>query len=221
MKRACLLLLPAILLIALATIGCNDESKPVITRMNITPKCGVMPLNIEAFAAISGGDESGDPMGGTNNLEITWNFGDGGSGNTSIAYHQYTVADTYNIVVTAKDPEGNTTSATTSVTVLADSLMVIASSDFPAGDPAVGEPVSFEVSALGCAVNYPAVQTDDVKLTFKWSVFSASGDTTYFHGSAPVIAFDTAGQNDVEVAVTYPALAITRTSALTFEVTTP
>ena len=93
MKRAFLLLVMALLLLAVAT-GCNDdESKPAFTRLRVSPDCGVIPLDVEGYAVLSGGDESGDPMGGNNSLEIDWDFGDGGTGSTTIAYHRYTEAN--------------------------------------------------------------------------------------------------------------------------------
>lgn len=207
MKRACLLLLPAILLIALAATGCDDESKPIFTRVRATPTCGVVPLSVEVFAAVSGGNESGDPMGGTNNLEVNWNFGDGGTGTTSISFHKYQTPGTYDIIVTAVDPDGNTTSSSVPVTVMADSLVVTAEATNQT--PAIGERVKFDMTALGCAINYPTVLGDSVKMSFRWSIMSAA-DTTTFEGAGPSFTFDAAGHYDVEMAVTYPAQAVTR-----------
>ena len=64
MKRAFLLLLPAILLVFLAVAGCKDESLPSFTRILVYPDCGVVPLQVEGRAMASGGNESGDPTGG-------------------------------------------------------------------------------------------------------------------------------------------------------------
>src|SRR5210317_1318757 len=98
MKRALLLLLPASLLVFLAISGCNDESLPRFTRVRVYPACGIMPLQVEGLAIASGGNESGSPTGGNNNLEITWDFGDGTTGQTSLAYHTFTEARDYDVV---------------------------------------------------------------------------------------------------------------------------
>ena len=112
MKRACMLLVPALLLFAGAT-GCqeDDESLPTFTRLRVTPDCGVAPLNVEGYAVLSGGDESGDPLGGNNNLEIKWSFGDGGTGSSTLAYHTYRIPKEYLVTVKGTDPQGNTTTA--------------------------------------------------------------------------------------------------------------
>jgi len=221
MKRACLLLLPAMLLIVLAAPGCNDdESKPVFTRVMVAPMCGVIPLQIETFAAVSGGNESGDPMGGTNNLEIAWKFGDGGTGTTAINYHRYETAGEYNVIVTARDPDGNTTTASVPVTVLADSMTITAGSSFPDGDPGTGERIQFSSTSEACDIDYPAVLGDSVKMVFRWEV--ADVDSTHvFRGAEPSYTFETAGDFDVDLTITYPALAITRQDRLHFTVTTP
>ncbi len=85
MKRACMLLFPALMILAVV-VGCVDESKPTFTRVRVTPQCGVVPMDVEGYAILSGGNETGDPLGGNNNLEVKWAFGDGGTGNTSISY---------------------------------------------------------------------------------------------------------------------------------------
>ncbi len=215
MKRAFMLLMPAILLIALAVTGCKDESKPVFTRIMATPTCGVLPMDVEVFAAVSGGNETGDPMGGNNGLEVNWNFGDGGTGTTSVSYHQYTEPGTYDIIVTAVDPDGNTTSTSIPVTVMADSLVVTASASN--STPAVGERVKFDMTAIGCSVDYPTVPGDSVKLAYFWEIMgTASADT--FRGAGPTFTFAASGHYDVKMAATYPAEAVTRSVIIPIDV---
>jgi hypothetical protein len=215
MKRAFLLLLPATLLFVLAMSGCNDESEPEFTRVRVYPECGVAPLQVEGLAIVSGGNESGDPTGGNNNLEIRWSFGDGGTSQTSIAYHTYTEPDDYVVTVTATDPDGKTAEATYPVTVLADSLVIQALSNFPDGAVTTADTVHFDVWASACDIN-PDVEGDYVKMTYRWLI----EDNEYL-GRQPEYQFSAAGDYDVQLAVTYPELAVVRRATLSFTVSDP
>ncbi len=223
LKNACLLLLPAMLLFATAMSGCSDEiSEPIFSRVSVTPACGVVPLNVEAFAAVSGGDESGDPLGGTNGLEVSWDFGDTGTGATSIAFHQYTEPGEYTVKVKATDPGGKTADSEVTVTVMADSLVVAANSDFPGGNViAALDSIQFGLSAAACDINYPAVPGDAVKMIFRWEMEVAGVDTFIFDGPTPEFAYPKGGDFDVNLAVTYPAQAVTRHTTLQFAVLNP
>lgn len=216
MKRACLLLLPALLL-ALAVVGCDDESLPTFTRLTITPTCGVVPMEIQGYAIVSGGDESGDPMGGNNLLEVTWNFGDGGTGRTTRDYHTYTVPGEYNVVVTAKDASGNTASTSQMVTVLADSLILEASSSATEGQATTADIIEFGFMAESCDIDYPAVLGDSVKVEILWEM-NDPGNHTYTLAE-PMFRFDVAGDYTVDLTVTYPAWAVTRKASLDLTVT--
>lgn len=219
MKRACMLLVPALIILAVVA-GCNDESKPTFTRVSVTPQCGVVPMDVEGYAILSGGNETGDPLGGNNNLEIKWSFGDGGTGNTSVAYHKYLVADDYEVTVVGKDPDGNTTVAQFPVTVLPDSLVIEAGSNFPDGACTTADTVRFEMLvAESCDIDFPVVQGDSVKLQFHW--FMDDADSTTYRVVAPEFRFRDAGVYDVELTVFYPAWAVERDTTLTFTVTDP
>lgn len=189
MKRACLLLLPALMIITLVATGCKDESKPIFTRVRVTPECGVVPLQVETFGAVSGGNETGDPMGANNLLEMSWSFGDGGTGTSSIAYHRYDAPGEYSITVTAKDQDGNTVSSAVPVTVLADSLVIAASSNFPDGNVTTGEVIQFAVEALACDIDYPTKPGDAVKMVFRWEMGDAAG--TVDDDPTPAFSYDT------------------------------
>jgi len=221
MKRVTILLAIclATVLMVLAAAGCKEDSKPRITRMNVSPACGVVPVEVIATAYVSGGDESGDPLGGNNNLEMAWNFGDGGTGGTSVAYHTYNVAGEYNVVVTATDPAGETASATVPVTVLPDSLVLDISPTFPGGTLTTADTVEFDVVATSCDVNSPAVQGDAVKLTFRWDMNDPTNRVT--SNPTPAFRFATAGEYDVELTVTYAAWAVTRRETVHLIVTAP
>ena len=218
MKRACMLLFPALMILAVV-VGCVDESKPTFTRVRVTPQCGVVPMDVEGYAILSGGNETGDPLGGNNNLEVKWAFGDGGTGNTSISYHQYRAPGDYNITVVGSDPDGNTTSASFEVTVLPDSLVMEAGSNFPDGAVTTADTVRFNMIAESCDIDYPTVLGDSVKMQFHWEMDDV--DDTDYSVVAPEFRFTIAGVYNVEVSVFYPAWAVERRQILTFNVTDP
>ena len=224
MKRACILMVPALLLLAVVT-GCQEEeSKPVFTRMRVTPNCGVVPLSVEGYAILSGGNESGDPLGANNNLEIKWDWGDGGTGSSSIAYHTYNEAKSYTVIVTGTDPDGNTTSAKYPVTALSDSLRIEVVSIPPADSEGIthvttADTVRFDMSAYSCDIDFPAVLGDSVKLEFLWEMGDA--DTTAYTVVEPEFRYATIGLKEVYVSVFYPAWAVVRKAALTIDVTDP
>ena len=210
MKRVPILLaisLAATLLAVLAT-GCKDDTKPRITRIYVTPACGVAPVEVMAAAYASGGDESGDPLGGNNNLEMSWLFGDGSAGATSVAYHTYTNPGTYNVVATATDPAGETASAAVPMLVLADSLVVEVTTNFPGGAATTADTVRFDLSALSCDLDFPTVPGDSVKVALRWEMNDA--EQHVYHGTSPDFRFVDAGQYDVGLTVTYPSWAVTR-----------
>ncbi|MBK8165960.1 MAG: PKD domain-containing protein [bacterium] len=224
----------AALSLALLAAGCKEDSKPRITRMNVTPVCGVAPVSVVATAYASGGDESGSPLGGNNNLEMSWQFGDGGTGSTTVAYHTYTEPDEYDVIVTATDPAGETASATMPIVVLPDSLVVAVTTNF--GDPVAGpievdtdDVVRFDASVYTCGVDYPTVPGDAVKLAFRWRMNDTAGRvfTEAQPGRQvtpegdPGVRFTEPGEYDVEMTVTYPAWAVTRHRTIHLSVSTP
>jgi PKD repeat protein len=208
----------AVLSLALLAAGCKEDSKPRITRMKVTPACGVAPVSVVATAYASGGDESGSPLGGNNNLEMAWQFGDGGTGATSVAYHTYTAAGEYDVLVTATDPAGETASASVPIVVLPDSLVVEVATNFPGNDPTTDDVVRFDATVYTCGVDYPTVPGDAVKLAFRWRMNDTAGRVfteaqpgrqTTPEGD-PGVRFTEPGVYDVELTVTYPAWAVTR-----------
>jgi PKD repeat protein len=219
MKRACILWVPALFILAVAS-GCNDEeSKPNFTRLRVTPQCGVAPMDVEGYAVVSGGNESGDPMGANNNLDIQWAFGDGGTGSTTLAYHRYFTPGEYTVTVVGTDPDGNSATSSIPVLVLPDSLVMQAGSNFPDGNVTTADTVRFDISAFSCDIDFPAVPGDAVKMEFLWSM----GDdaATEYTLPDPEFRYFTPGTYDATVTVFYPAWAVYRHQTLTFNVTDP
>ncbi len=231
MKRLCLIVIPVALLIFALVSGCNDKTDPAFTRIIVSPACGVVPLQVDAYAIVSGGNETGNATGGNNNLEISWNFGDGHTSRTSIAYNDYLIPGDYTVVATAKDPDGKTASTSMPVKVLADSLVIEASSDFPGGEVTTADTVTFDLRAESCDIN-PDEPGDYVKMAYRWDMGTGYMDTgdpddpeddvwvEYVYPTRnPRFRFFEPGQYDVSVTVTYPAWAVTRRDTLHFNVT--
>lgn len=176
-------------------------------------------MEVQGYAIVSGGDETGDPMGGNNLLEITWNFGDGGIGRTTRDFHTYYAPGDYNVVVTAKDASGNTATTSQVVTVLSDSLMLEASSSATDGQATTSDIIQFDFMAESCDIDYPAVLGDSVKVEILWEM-NDPGDHTYRLAS-PQFRYDVAGTYRVDLTVTYPAWAVTRKTSVNLTITDP
>ncbi len=215
MKRLCLLLIPAALLLLMVASGCNDDPKPQFTRILVSPNCGVAPLQVEGYAIVSGGDETGSATGGNNNLEVSWNFGDGQTSNTSLAYNQYNQPGEYTVIASAKDPNGDTASASFPIRVLADSLIVEASSDFPSGSATTADTIQFSLLAESCDIN-PDNPSDYVKMIYRWHMNDV--DDHVYSARSPLFRFQDPGDYTITLDVIYPAWAVTRHDTLNITV---
>jgi len=212
MKRAVLLSLLLLSASGLGLTGCNDdESTPYFTRLTVTPACGVVPLQVEGLAIATGGNETGPATGGNNNLEMTWDFGDGVNSNTSISYHEYATPGEYNVVVTGKDPDGQVATISQMVIVLPDTMTVEASHDRADSTALRGEPIQFNVLADACSID-PDEDDDYRNLTFKWEMKSPMNHV--FYGRSPVFAYGAIGDYYPVCTVTLPSLAVSRSDTL-------
>lgn len=214
MKR--LMSLLAALLVLTAFAGCKDETEPEITRINVSQDCGVVPLSVEVYGAASGGDESGDPTGGVNNLEYRWDFGDGTAA-TSIAYHEYATPGDYTITLTVTDPAGKTAKDEVMVSAIADSLTMSATMTPDTGID-VTTPVTFNFRAGSCAVD-PDLDDDYVKLAPTWRVTDPAfpDGVAVYYGRTPTHTFSAPGTYDVHLNVHFAEWAVFRN--LTMQVT--
>lgn len=217
MKRVIIFALVASLAIV-AMSGCNDESKPHFTRMNVTPACGVAPLLVDGYAIASGGDESGDPTGGNNNIEVTWDFNDGGTSFSSIAYHNFTEPGTYTVTVVGTDNSGNVTSMNQIVTVLPDTLEIRTSvKDHPDFAVTTTDTVKMDIWASACMVQADT-PADYRKLEYEWT-FDDGGTTHVLNGQNPIWMFTTPADYTIYTKVTLAALAVTRFDTMVVSVT--
>ena len=218
MKRLAITLL-ACLVLAMLVNGCDEnESQPSFSRVRVSPACGVAPLDVEGYAIASGGNETGDPTGSNNNLEISWNFGDGGTASNTLVYHTYHDPGNYLVRVTATDPDGKAAEDTFRVAVMADSLSVTAMTNFPDGSLTTADMVDFDFRAETCGLN-PDILEDYSKLTFHWALFDA--DSVNFRVKDPSFQFTTLGEHLIRLRVTYPGLSVTRFDSLYLDVTAP
>ncbi|MBU1133740.1 MAG: PKD domain-containing protein, partial [Candidatus Omnitrophica bacterium] len=80
---------------------------PVITRMEVTPKKGKLPLEVSFIA------EAADADGTI--VKYLWNFGDGMSLEGESVTHTYTTAGTYTVTLTVTDNDDKSASITKSV----------------------------------------------------------------------------------------------------------
>ena len=230
MKRAFLPLLPAVLLVFLFIAGCNDETEPKFSRIKVYPECGVAPLQVECLAMATGGNESGDPTGGNNNLSIKWDFGDNSSSsNTSVAYHSFVDPGHYTVIATAEDPDGKTTTISQMVRVMADTLAIEASHNFANFVVTTNDTLQFDVHALACDID-PEIDDDYRNLVFHWGmdefytiiVDDDPVDVEYQYSSRnPSFQYTVPGNYNVIVSVSFPGLATTRHDTLNIEVVDP
>jgi PKD repeat protein len=93
------------------------------------PDRGMATLEVGARVALA--DDRDDQHA----LELAWDFGDGSAGGGGqVRFHKYTTPGTYRPTVRATDSDGNTTSASGTVTVLASEAPCPAASDEFAGN---------------------------------------------------------------------------------------
>jgi len=217
MKR---LILPTLALLTILAVytGCTEnENEPVITRLHVAPQCGVAPVRVDVYGAASGGDESGPATGGANNLEYTWNFGDGTTSNTTIAYHVYETGGEYTVRLTVKDPGGKSDTDTVHVSVIADSMTIEATATPATSSP--GERVVLDYRAISCAID-PDLAGDYRNLVQRWTLARTStGDTiVVYDGKEPSHTFGSAGSYTAYLQVAFPAWSVVRRDTLYIDV---
>ena len=124
---------PALAVIALlfALPGCEEDTKPKITRLEATPECDEMKtvtrvnldpsdssivsidtlgvwMEVRFFARAASGNALSEPTGANSPLEWTWDFGDGGSAKNIVGpVHRYTQAGEYVVTLSVKDDDGD------------------------------------------------------------------------------------------------------------------
>lgn len=140
------LTVPALVLgaLTLALPGCEEDTKPKITKFTATPQCDVIKtvtkvnidpadssivsidtlgtwMEVKFFARAASGNELGDPTGANSPLEWKWTFGDGGTASNEVGpIHRYTQPsgpDGYLVTLSVKDDDGDEDTASLRVLV--------------------------------------------------------------------------------------------------------
>lgn len=134
------LLFASALALLLATGGCEDDTVPVITKLEATPACDVLKvhtqviknpdgsvaridtlgvwLDVDFFARVSSGNTASDPTGANSPLEWRWSFGDGATaGNVVNPTHRYTQPGVYEVTLSVEDEDGDKDSRTLQILV--------------------------------------------------------------------------------------------------------
>jgi len=100
------------LAVMLLLSGCMFVNSPPVASFTRTPSSGAAPLNV-TFSAVA----SRDPDGIINSY--VWNFGDSGTGAGISTSHIYQSAGTYTAVLRITDDDGDTDTASQTITVTA------------------------------------------------------------------------------------------------------
>ncbi len=139
-RSGAILLLVSVLALSLSSVGCEDDTVPVITKFDASPLCDIMQLHTEVildaqgnvtgvdtlgtwldvtfFGRATSGNEESDPTGGNSPLQWRWDFGDGTTAsNVTNPIHRYTQAGTYTVTLTVEDTEGDQDSRSIQVLV--------------------------------------------------------------------------------------------------------
>jgi PKD repeat protein len=90
---------------------------------------------------------SGSASGGIPPYSYSWNFGDGAIAATAVAYHMFSLAGTYNALLTATDLSGKTAQSSVTATIILPSPLTANAGASVSGY--VGQTLTFKGSASG------------------------------------------------------------------------
>ena len=124
----------AVVVLALALPGCEEDLKPKITKFSATPRCDVLKtmakapgdttlvnvMEVRFFARAAGGNEFSDPTGANSPLKWHWDFGDGTTASDVVGpIHRYTKSrvEPYRVILTVEDDDGDKDTATLDILV--------------------------------------------------------------------------------------------------------
>lgn len=164
----------------------KTTSPPVLlsTSFTYSPSSPQVGQNVWFTASASGGRTP---------YNFTWTFGDGSTRSGTTAYHAYSTAGSYNVVLTTKDSSPSQQTATSQQTITVTSPpppppSLTASFTASLSNPLVGQTVSFTGSASGGTSPY----------NYAWNF----GDSSTGSGSSASHVYQTAGVYRVALTIT-------------------
>ena len=173
--------------------GVTDDSTPLATA-SASPQSGEAPLDVAFTGSVTDGDAP---------LTYAWDFGDGSSSTSQYPNHTYGTVGTYTASFTVTDIDGDSDTASVSVTVFAPGNPVAADA---IGAPTSGRvplPVVFSGSAIGGETPY----------SYAWNF----GDGGTSNSRTPTHVYETAGAFTATLTVT-DATSDTATATVSIDV---
>ena len=172
MRKSILITLMAVIAIACLS-GCGDDENlvPYFTRTQADPACGVAPLEIQFLAFATGGDLTDDPTGGNTYIDIDWDFGDDTTGFGSVIYHVFEEPGDYDVVIVARDKDGDASAPDTLRVTVRDNFMNLVAA--PDTVVTADDPMTFRVLAELC--NFDSVSSSYSRFTYKWEMDDIAG----------------------------------------------
>jgi chitodextrinase len=161
----------------------EDTSRPPTATIDAPGTVGV------GVSVTFDGRGSSDPDGGITSYR--WEYGDGSSGTGRTASHTYEATGEYTVTLRVTDDDGNTDTATTTVSV----------TDRPNEPPTASVSVQPSAPSVGATVTFDGTSSSDPDGTltsYEWSVDGspvASGETAEY-------SFETPGDHEIELVVT-------------------
>jgi PKD repeat protein len=210
LRPASVATLPAAALCALLGAGCGKNLAPQITSLTANPTCSPLSpsgpggyVDVTLSARATGGNPKSQPTGVNAPLDMTWDFGDGGTDqNKSLVFHRYTASGTYHVTVTVKDKDGDADERGVDVRVLTAEEAIIAQATkdevvtVSSGGSVIGYDAHFSATASS-ACNLSPLET---QFLYEWNF----GDNTPLQRGEQVVHryAATGGPYNVTISVT-------------------
>ncbi|MES9942146.1 MAG: PKD domain-containing protein [Candidatus Thiodiazotropha sp. 6PLUC2] len=188
------------------TEGANNVVNGGAVSSNALPAeiiAGLLDLEVINQAPVA---DIGGPYSGTQNVELSfdasnssdtdgiitsyaWDFGDGSSGNGVQAAHTYTSTGSFNVTLIVTDDQGNSTTASTAVSIGAGNQPPVANAMGPYTSQA-DETITFDGSG--------STDADGMITSYDWNF----GDGSFGTGISPTHAYADSGTYNVTLTVT-------------------
>ncbi len=185
-------------------ITVSGGAGPVSLTVALAPASGVAPLGVTAWANVTGGNV-------TSPTQISWSFGDGGSGSGSPIRHLYTMAGSYAVTATYRTSTVRV-NASASVQVASGGAGTATTLDLSA-EPSPSSPpapvvVQAESNAIGAPFNLTVCFGDGTPCAFGPASWSGSDAARFDH------VYTTAGNYSVNGTLTNASGAVATASVV-------